>query len=137
MTTRIFAGRYESLAEIAEFVRLEAEDAGLTNQEVFEVETAVDEAVSNVIEHAYGGEGKGDIKIIFNPLTDGIKIIVEDTGEPFDPTCIPIPDLKAQLKDRKNHGLGYFLMCKLMDEVDYCYDRDHNVLTMFKKKKEL
>ncbi len=137
MTTRIFAGRYGSLAEIAEFVRMEAEEAGLSYQEVFEVETAVDEAVSNVIEHAYGGEGKGDITIYCSALADGIKIIVEDKGEPFDPTCIPIPDLKAQLKDRKNHGLGYFLMCKLMDEIYFNFDSTHNVLTMVKRKKEI
>lgn len=137
MTTRIFAGRYESLAEIAEFIRKEAEEAGLSFQEVFEIETAVDEAVSNVIEHAYGGEGKGDITLHCSALADGIKIIVEDTGEPFDPTCVPIPDLKAQLKDRKNHGLGYFLMCKLMDEIFFDFDSTHNVLTMVKRKKEI
>jgi len=30
MSTRIFPGRYESLAEIAEFVRLEAKEAELS-----------------------------------------------------------------------------------------------------------
>ena len=54
MTTRIYAGRYENLSEIAAFVRQEANLAGLSFKDTFEVETAVDEAVSNIIEHAYG-----------------------------------------------------------------------------------
>ncbi len=137
MKTRIFPGRYESLAEIAEFVRIEAEDAGLSYQEVFELETAVDEAVSNIIEHAYGGEGNGEIICICSAVEEGIQIILEDTGLPFDPSCVPMPDLKAQLKDRKNHGLGYFLMCKLMDEIKFDFDADRNRLTMVKRKKEI
>lgn len=136
MKTRIFPGRYESLAEIAGFVQIEAKNAGLNNQEAFELETAVDEAVSNIIEHAYGGEGIGEIKCRCCIEDDGIRIILEDYGQPFDPSNIPTPDIKSQLKDRKNHGLGYFLMCQLMDEIKFDFHHGHNKLTMFKRKKE-
>lgn len=136
MKTRIFPGRYDSLAEIAEFVRTEASIAGLNNQEIFELETAVDEAVSNIIEHSYGGEGLGEIKCQCMADENGCRVILEDFGQPFDPSCVPIPDLKAQLKDRKNHGLGYFLMCQLMDDVKFDFNSDRNILTMFKRKKE-
>ncbi|MBP9040363.1 MAG: ATP-binding protein [Anaerolineaceae bacterium] len=136
MKTRIFPGRYESLAEIAEFVTNEAQNAGLNHQETFELETAVDEAVSNIIEHAYGGEGIGEIKCHCLIEDDGIKIVLEDYGQPFDPSCVPTPDIKAQLKNRKNHGLGFFLMCQLMDDIKFEFYHDHNRLTMFKKKKE-
>jgi len=136
MKTRTFPGRYESLAEIAEFVTIEATNAGLSHQETFELETAVDEAVSNIIEHAYGGEGIGEIKCHCCAEDDGITIILEDYGQPFNPSCIPTPDIKAQLKNRKNHGLGYFLMCQLMDDIKFDFHHDHNRLTMFKRKKE-
>lgn len=136
MKTRIFPGRYESLADIAEFIRVEAREAGLNYQEIFELETAVDEAVSNIIEHAYGGEGIGEVKCICNAVENGIKVILEDYGQPFDPSCIPLPDLSTKLKDRQEHGLGYFLMCQLLDDIDFVFDHDHNQLTMFKRKKE-
>jgi len=48
---------------------------------------------------------------------------------------VPMPDLAAQLKDRKNHGLGYFLMCQLMDDVQFEFTASTNKLTLTKKKK--
>jgi serine/threonine-protein kinase RsbW len=94
----------------------------------------VDEAVSNIIEHAYGGEGIGEIVCNCQAIEDGIQIILEDFGAPFDPSCVPMPDLAAQLKNRKNHGLGYFLMCQLMDDVQFEFTTSSNKLTLTKKK---
>jgi anti-sigma regulatory factor (Ser/Thr protein kinase) len=47
-----------------------------------------------------------------------------------------MPDLKADLSDRKIGGLGIFLMRKLMDEVLYePRDDKSNVLTMIKRRR--
>ena len=135
MSTRTFPGRYESLANIAEFVRFEAKETGLSFKEVFELETAVDEAVSNIIEHAYGGEGIGEIICTCVQAEDGIFVILEDHGQPFDPSCVQAPDLTSELKNRKNHGLGFFMMCQLMDDVKFEFEDNHNKLTLFKKRK--
>ncbi len=135
MTSRTFPGNFESLAEIAEFVRLQGKEAGLSDKEVFELETAVDEAVSNIIEHAYGGEGLGEIDVICTALVDGIEIILEDYGQPFDPSCVAAPDLSLQLENRKNHGLGYYLMCQLTDVVHFEFSESQNRLTLIKRKK--
>lgn len=134
MTSKTFPGRFESLVHIAEYVRSEAEAAGLSCKETFELETAVDEAVSNIIEHAYGGEDIGDIQCQCNMIENGIQIILEDQGKPFDPTSVPVPDLKDQLKNRKNNGLGYFLICQLMDEVHFEFLDNKNRLTLIKRK---
>jgi serine/threonine-protein kinase RsbW len=134
MTTRKFPGRYESLAAIADFIRTEACSCGLGNKEVFELETAVDEAVSNIIEHSYGGEDIGDITCRSDCQPIGLEIILEDQGQPFDPTCVPIPDISAPLEDRKNNGLGIFMMCQLVDKVDFDFNKSRNQLTLFKKK---
>jgi serine/threonine-protein kinase RsbW len=135
MSSRTFPGRYESLAKVAEFVRIEARVAGLTFKDIFELETAVDEAVSNIIEHAYGGEGIGEIVCTCNQIENGIQVILEDHGQPFDPSCVPLPDLNAELKNRKNNGLGYFLMCQLMDDVRFEFTAKSNRLTLTKHSK--
>jgi serine/threonine-protein kinase RsbW len=135
MSSRTFPGRYESLAKVAEFVRIEARVAGLTFKDIFELETAVDEAVSNIIEHAYGGEGIGEIVCTCNQIENGIQVILEDYGQPFDPSCVPLPDLNAELKNRKNNGLGYFLMCQLMDDVRFEFTAKSNRLTLTKHSK--
>lgn len=134
MVTRFFPGRYESLANIAEFVRMESKKAGLSFKDIFEIETAVDEAVSNIIEHAYGGEGIGEITCTCIPSDESITIILEDHGIPFDPSCIPVPDISANLENRLNHGLGYFLMCRLMNSIHFEFHEGLNQLTMVKKK---
>ena len=54
MPTKSFPGRYESLALVAECVRKTAEEAGLDSMAVYEVETAVDEACTNIIENMNG-----------------------------------------------------------------------------------
>ena len=67
---------------------------------------------------------------------EAIKVILIDYGLPFDPSTIPMPDLKADLSSRKIGGLGIFLMRKLMDEVSYEPRPDKsNVLTMIKRKR--
>ncbi len=64
------------------------------------------------------------------------QLFLIDHGESFDPSEIPLPDLKADLSDRKIGGLGIFLMRKLMDEVHYEAKPDKsNVLTMTKRKR--
>lgn len=130
----IFPGRYESLEKIAEFVKSEAAASGFDRAQIFAVETAVDEACSNIIEHAYGGEGIGDIQCTCYSDTRGLTIILEDYGQPFDPSEIPEPDLKAPLKYRKPHGLGYYMMRQWMDEVKFEFCENRNRLIMVKRK---
>jgi len=65
MPTKTFPGVYASLSEIADFVKESSEEIGFNPADLFSLETAVDEAVSNIIEHAYEGEGKGLIQKSF------------------------------------------------------------------------
>jgi serine/threonine-protein kinase RsbW len=134
MPIHIFPGRYDSLEHIAVFIRSEAEKLGFTNSEVFAIETAVDEAVSNIIEHAYKGENIGEISCFCSRTADRLTIVLEDHGQPFDPTSIPLPDLNAPLKKRKDSGLGFFMMNQWMNEVRFEFEPGLNRLIMVKCK---
>ena len=133
MPTKKFPGRYESLEKIASFVRLEAESTRLTHAYVFAVQTAVDEAVSNIIEHAYKGEDVGEISCTCQTDPESITIILEDYGSPFDPNTIPTPNLDAPLMVRTEHGLGVFMMRRWMDEVSFEFEKGLNRLIMVKR----
>jgi anti-sigma regulatory factor (Ser/Thr protein kinase) len=87
----------------------------------FPVETAVDEASTNVIKHAYGGKG-GFFEISCDMQGSDIVIRIRDRGSPFDPGSVPQPDVSAGLEDRKIGGLGIYIMKKMMDEVNYSFD---------------
>lgn len=131
-----FAARFEYLDEIREFVGDIARQGGFGEKDVYNIQLATDEAASNIIEHAYEGISDGVLDLSCGMESDTIKIILIDYGFPFDPSTVPMPDLKADLSDRKIGGLGIFLMRKLMDEVHYEPRADKsNVLTMTKRKR--
>jgi anti-sigma regulatory factor (Ser/Thr protein kinase) len=130
-----FAGRFDSLAAISEFVGRAAEAASLDERAVYEVQLAVDEACTNIIKHAYGGEGHGDIEITCRINGEGLTVTLRDYGRPFDPTTVRPPNLHGDLEDRNLGGLGLYFMRQLMDEVRFEFTPDSgNVLTMVKRK---
>jgi serine/threonine-protein kinase RsbW len=131
-----FAAKFEYLDEIRDFVGEVARGGGFSAKDVYNIQLATDEAASNIIEHAYENRSDGVLELSCGMKEDTITIILIDHGESFDPSEIPLPDLKADLSDRKIGGLGIFLMRKLMDEVHYEPKPDKsNVLTMIKRKR--
>ena len=136
MKTVQFAAKFEYLDEIREFVGEIARAGGFTEKDVYNIQLATDEAASNIIEHAYEKITDGVLELSCGVRNDLITIILVDHGESFDPSEIPLPDLKADLSNRKIGGLGIFLMRKLMDEVSYEVKASKgNVLTMTKRKR--
>jgi anti-sigma regulatory factor (Ser/Thr protein kinase) len=131
-----FAAKFEYLDEIREYVGDIARRGGFGAKDVYNIQLATDEAASNIIEHAYEGVADGILDLSCSMDEDAIKIILIDYGAPYDPSAVPIPDIKADLSERKIGGLGIFLMRKLMDEVHYEPRADRsNVLTMTKRKR--
>jgi anti-sigma regulatory factor (Ser/Thr protein kinase) len=133
--TRTYPGNFKSLKPISEFIIEIAEHQGFSSSEVYAIQTAVDEACSNIIDHAYGGEDIGDIKIRVVETKKGLRIILFDQGKPFDPDDIPAPDILSPLEVRRERGLGVFFMRKLMDKVDFDFSStEGNKLTLVKNK---
>ena len=131
-----FSAKFEYLDEIREFVGDIARAGGFGDKDVYNIQLAADEAASNIIEHAYEGVSNGVLELSCEVKGDLLTIVLVDHGESFDPSEIPLPDLKADLSDRKIGGLGIFLMRKLMDEVHYeTKSNRSNVLTMTKRKR--
>jgi len=133
----VFQGRLENLAKIAEFVTEQARLAGLDDAEIYAVQLAVDEAATNIIEHTYRGESQGDITCQCEPIRGGLRVTLQDRGDPFDPTSVPDPVFDMPLEYLKSRGLGVFLMRQMMDKIAYAYSpAEGNVLTMVKLKKK-
>lgn len=136
MKTVRFAAKFEMLDEIREFVGKIARQGGFSDKDVYNIQLATDEAASNIIEHAYHNLPSGVIELSCGLKGDVITVILTDRGESFDPSEVPVPDLKADLSDRKIGGLGIYLMRKLMDEIHYQPGPDKtNVLKMTKRKR--
>lgn len=124
----------DSLARISDFVTDAAARAGLDDHAVWQVQLAVDEAATNIIQHGYDPGTPGDIELSWK--VDGVQFAVtlRDHGRQFDPTGLPAPDITASLEERQPGGLGVYLMGRLMDTVRFQHDeRRGNMLTMTKR----
>ena len=135
MATDKIPGRFESLAGIRKFVSAAAAEAGFDDKEIYAVELAVDEACANIIEHAYGGEGNGEIICICNDINNSLEIILKDDGKQFDPAGVTPPDFSIELEKLQPRGAGLFLIRNMMDDVDFKFSKDlGNELRMVKRK---
>jgi len=136
MRTAIFPAHFDQLEPIRQFTGQAAKDFGMTEAEIYAVQLAVDEACTNVIEHAYRGIEKGDIECTCDSDGKEMTILLRDHGRPFDPSTVPAPDLKADLKNRRVGGLGVYLMRRYMDEVRYeQLGESGNLVTLVKRRK--
>ena len=121
---------------------------------------AIDEAVANVIEHAYASEGMAatpTIELSIDVQPDRVVARILDRGRPFDPRGVDVSAKTRQLAEaRANHarhggnlpegnstprpavrfptrGFGLHLIRLIIDEIDYQRTPDgENVLILTK-----
>jgi len=80
---------------------------------------AVDEAVTNIIEHGYDCQKTGyvDIQIVID--TQKIQVNLLNNGKSFNPTAVKAPDIIEYIKNKRRKGFGLFLIKQVMDEIKY------------------
>lgn len=122
----------ENLEIIRNFVSGIAQKVGFKNDDIHKIELAVDEACTNVIQHAYKDENKKPIDIAIKLDFDKFSIVITDRGEGFDFKEIDMPDMEEYLAELRVGGLGIYLMRTLMDKVDYKKAKGENQVHMVK-----
>jgi len=140
-TSQSFPAQYKSLEQVRQFVAHQAEKCGFDDKEIFGITMAVDEAFTNIINHAYMGECVEEVECTCFENEEGFTVRMIDSGSQFDPASIPAPDLESNLEDRAIGGLGVYFMRCYMDEVHFSVipqpERGvtHNQLMMVKRRK--
>jgi serine/threonine-protein kinase RsbW len=96
----------------------------------YQVELAVQEACTNIIDHAYAGSsGRISVTLSLSEEDKHLFIDLFDTGAHFDPSLLsPI-----ELDEPKTRGYGLFLMEQLMEKVTYNSMPDGNHWRLEKK----
>jgi len=107
--------------------------AGMDDATSAKVSIAVDEAVTNVIMHAYGGEADHlvDIELRFTSLA--LEIHIWHTGRGIREDQIILPDPGEYVKHPRKGGLGLLLMSRFMDEVHFLEGKERNECCMIKR----
>lgn len=89
-----------------------------TMEEMTEIKTAVSEAVSNVILHAYKGEQEGPIYLEMETTESGkVTITVEDRGVGIEDVQKAMEPLFTTGDSRERSGMGFTVMESFMDKV--------------------
>jgi len=111
------------LARVREFVRnfCSRVTAELLDRSRLDlIELAVNEAVVNVIEHAYRNATDQPVRIEAQLSPGQIEFRLYDWGRHFDPAAVPPPAFDGS----KDHGFGVYIIEQAVDEIKY--SRDEN-----------
>ncbi|RRR72162.1 MAG: STAS domain-containing protein [Candidatus Viridilinea halotolerans] len=123
----------DALGRVSAFITEAAALAGLDERATWQVQLAVDEAATNVIQHAYDLDNPGDLTISWQSDGNCFVVVLRDYGRHFDPQNVPPPDVSSPLEERQVGGLGIYLITRLMDEVRFDFNpQGGNLLTMVK-----
>ncbi len=89
--------------------------SGLPAEECRAIVLAVDEALANVIRHAYRGDFGREMEVNCRAFADHLEFTLLDQGEPPDPARLaPHP-----LDDVALSGRGTHIIRSIMDDVSY------------------
>ena len=109
---------------------------GLADDLTFKIALALEEAVMNVITHAFAGLPPPHlIRVRLDIAAESFTAEVIDNGHPFDPTVAPDPDLSLPLEQRNPGGLGIHLMRSIMDRIHYRRSDGNNLLRLEKARR--
>ncbi len=124
----------ESIEAVTDFITAELEPAGCSVKALTQISIAIDELFGNIAKYAYDNKaGKVTVQCAVEPKPPTAVITFIDSGKPFDPLKLSEPDIHAPAQERREGGLGVYLVKKTMDLVEYSCRDGHNILTIKKK----
>jgi serine/threonine-protein kinase RsbW len=120
-------GELERLGEWTEALSL---TLGLAPDVAFAADLCLQEAVGNVIEHAFADGAPHEIGVSAVRVGRRLIVEIEDDGRPFDPLTAPPPAPAAHLEDVRIGGLGVHLIRRFASGMRYTREGGRNRLTL-------
>jgi len=92
---------------------------GFDEETALDIELAVDEALTNVVEHAYQFDDSRFVGMTLALEEDRVVVTVVDFGKPSAPRETVTEEVVDDFSKRLRRGRGRLLIRKLMDDVEY------------------
>jgi serine/threonine-protein kinase RsbW len=121
-----FLSHTANLSTVRRAIEQFCAEVGLQTSAREEVGLVVNEALANIIRHAYNGAKDKPVRATVERYGGGVKISLRDWGNGVDPSTVPRPEHDPFVPG----GLGLICMKRLMDEVHYEPQRDGMLLVM-------
>ena len=110
-----------------------AESMGFGPKESENTALAVEEALTNVMEHSYHGDSTRRMQVIYELQMEKFTIRILHNGDQVAGDKIAMSeDLSNFLAQKKKGGLGILIMKKCMDEITYKSGPPQNECCMIK-----
>jgi len=108
----------------------EAEALGYSEETLFAVKLALEEAMTNAVKHGNSCDPNKHVTVRYLVTHEKIEVFVTDEGGGFAPDNVPDPTTPDRLP--LPNGRGIMLMRAYMDQVDY--RRNGTEVYMMKRK---
>ena len=118
----------ETVSQVAEFMESEMEKFEVSPKISMKLLIAIDEIYSNIVRYS----GATEATVSINKVENYLKLQFKDNGKPYNPLEAEEPDITASAEDRSIGGLGIFMVKKMLDNVEYSYVDNYNILTLTK-----
>ncbi len=120
-----------SLPRVTAFIERFVESEGFEPAEVFRINLALDELLTNTVEHGFEGRvAAADISVAIRSEGDTVVVRYEDNGIEFNPLQAIEQDTELELEERPIGGLGLQLIAATFDAVSYERVNGRNVTTL-------
>jgi serine/threonine-protein kinase RsbW len=114
-----FPSETRYLHMVRELARRLAESTGFETGEAEKIAMAVEEACTNVVEHAYHGEEGREIEMHFDPEGESLDIQILHDGDALEQVPMPEFDLEKLVAEHRTGGLGLYIMRQMVDDLRF------------------
>jgi anti-sigma regulatory factor (Ser/Thr protein kinase) len=123
----------KELAGVLDRIEALVLEQGLSRELASEMRLVAEEALTNVLDHAYGQKEKSAVDVILRVEGGAVRLTVRDKGKAFNPLESALPRLDLPVEERPLGGLGIHLIKSLTDEQIYAREGEENVLVLVRR----
>ena len=123
----------DKLDEVLAFLEEELDNIGCSMKMQMKMAIVVEEVFVNIAYYAYAPDsGMATIEIKTDDTKEKVIITFIDSGKHYDMRKKEDPDITLSAEERNIGGLGIFMVKKSVDDINYEYKDNKNVLTLIK-----
>ena len=129
LDTILLEANIDNYSKLIDWLNKKCDDADIQSAYKTKLNIAVEEIFANVANYAYP-TNEGNVEVKFEVSGNEVEMKFIDAGTPYNPLEKQDPDITLNADERQIGGLGIFMVKNYMDEVNYNYENENNVLTI-------
>ncbi len=126
----------DNLDRVIGFLETKLEQCDCPMKVVTQICVSVEEIFVNIANYAYPDHmGECLLELTLAGEDDAYNkmvLCIYDSGKQFDPLKKEDPDITLSAEERQIGGLGIWMVKQSMDQVEYRYENEKNILTLTK-----